>query len=156
MNSWGWDSYVWREHICHYIKYALSSILSIYITLIDIVLRDSNVFICHNWFLFYMGLHICKYEPYWQEVSVDYLILRWPFRPVGLLFYYLSCDKIILLVSRYLSLWPWPCLELAIIGGISFHKHLLFNDLFHLICRKMSWWWYVFSSYIYNPVVSFA
>ena len=30
----------------------------------------------------------------------------------------ISCDKIFLLVSRYSSLWPWPSLELAIIGGI--------------------------------------
>ena len=29
-----------------------------------------------------------------------------------------SCDKIFLLVFRYLSLWPWPSLELATIGGI--------------------------------------
>ena len=30
----------------------------------------------------------------------------------------ISCDMIVLLVSRYLSLWTWPSLELAIIGGI--------------------------------------
>ena len=30
----------------------------------------------------------------------------------------ISCDKIFLLVSRYLFLWPWPSLELAIIRGI--------------------------------------
>ena len=30
----------------------------------------------------------------------------------------ISCDKIFLLVSRYLSLWPRPSSELAIIGGI--------------------------------------
>ena len=29
----------------------------------------------------------------------------------------ISCDKIYLLVSRYLSLWPWLSLELAIIRG---------------------------------------
>ena len=32
-----------------------------------------------------MGLLIYKYEPFWQEVSVKSLILRWPLRPVGLL-----------------------------------------------------------------------
>ena len=37
----------------------------------------------------------------------------------------ISCDKIFLLVSKYLSLWSWPSLELAIIGGIVFHKHIL-------------------------------
>ena len=29
------------------------------------------------------------------------------------------CDQMFLLVSKYLSLWSWPSLELAIIGGIS-------------------------------------
>ena len=30
---------------------------------------------------------ICKYEPFIQEVSVEYLILRWPLRPLGLLLF---------------------------------------------------------------------
>ena len=38
-------------------------------------------------FIFMMGLLIYKFEPFWQEVSVESLILRWPLRPVGLLFY---------------------------------------------------------------------
>ena len=33
-----------------------------------------------------IGLLIYKYEPFWQEVSVKYLIFRWPLRPVDLLF----------------------------------------------------------------------
>ena len=33
-----------------------------------------------------MELLICKYEPFWEEVSVEFLILRWPLRPVDLLF----------------------------------------------------------------------
>ena len=39
----------------------------------------------------------------------------------------ISCDKIFLLhvVSRYLSLWPRPFLELAFIGAYVFHKHIL-------------------------------
>ena len=41
----------------------------------------------------------------------------------------ISCDKIFLLVSRYLSLWPWPSLELAIIGGICVSQtHLVFAE----------------------------
>ena len=32
-----------------------------------------------------MGLLIYKYEPFWQEVIVKSLILRWLLRPVGLL-----------------------------------------------------------------------
>ena len=30
----------------------------------------------------------CKYVPFWQEFSVKSLMLRWPLRPVGLLFTY--------------------------------------------------------------------
>ena len=38
-------------------------------------------FIC-----FMLGLSICQNEPFWQEVRVESPILRWPLRPVGLLF----------------------------------------------------------------------
>ena len=31
-----------------------------------------------------MGLLIWKYEPFWQKVSVESLILRWPLSPLGL------------------------------------------------------------------------
>ena len=37
----------------------------------------------------------------------------------------ISCDKILLLVSKYLSLWSWPSLELANFGGVLFHKRIL-------------------------------
>ena len=43
-----------------------------------------------QWLIFIysmMGLLIYKYEPFWQEFSVKSLILRWPLRPVYLLFY---------------------------------------------------------------------
>ena len=39
----------------------------------------------------------------------------------------ISCDKIFLLLSKYLSLWPRPSMELAIIGGICVSQtHLVF------------------------------
>ena len=41
----------------------------------------------------------------------------------------ISCGKIFLLVSRYLSFWSWSSLELAIIGTFVFHKHVLFFRL---------------------------
>ena len=42
----------------------------------------------------------------------------------------ISCDKIFLLVSRYLSLWPWPSLELAFIRGICVSQtHVVFIDI---------------------------
>ena len=38
-------------------------------------------------FIYYMmGVLICKYESFWQEISVYSLLLRWPLRPVGFLF----------------------------------------------------------------------
>ena len=40
MNPQGWGSDVNRGHITHYSEYVLSSTLSIYSTLIAIVLRD--------------------------------------------------------------------------------------------------------------------
>ena len=45
-------------------------------------------FLYNCWFLFIiiMGLLIWKYRPFWQDFSVKSLILRWPIRPVGLLF----------------------------------------------------------------------
>ena len=72
-------------HISHYSEYVLSSTLSIYFT-IDIVLKNYDAFfLCHYWFLFsMMGQLICKNEPFWQEVNVKCLILRWPLRPMGL------------------------------------------------------------------------
>ena len=71
--------------VSHYSDYALSSI-SIYITLIAIVLREES-FPWPVLFLIYslMGQLISKYEPFIQEVSVESLILRWPLMPFGLL-----------------------------------------------------------------------
>ena len=45
-------------------------------------------FLCHCWFSFILWwvLLISKYEPFWQEVSVESLILRWPLRLMDLLF----------------------------------------------------------------------
>ena len=67
-----------RVYIIHS-KYALSSILSIYIWMIPIVWKDYNAaFLC--WFLLILrlGCWTCKYESFWPEISVESLILRWP------------------------------------------------------------------------------
>ena len=37
-------------------------------------------------FISIMGLVICKYMPFWHKVSVKSPILRWPLKPLGLLF----------------------------------------------------------------------
>ena len=48
-------SWCWRGHISHYSKYVLSSTLSIYNTLIAIVLRDYDVDYLFDHHLFYDG-----------------------------------------------------------------------------------------------------
>ena len=35
-----------------------------------------------------MGLLICKYEPFWQDVRVEFLIPMWLLRPVGFLCFF--------------------------------------------------------------------
>ena len=48
-------------------------------------------------------------------------------KSVSILHMVISCDKIFLLVSKYMFLWSWPSLELAIIGGICVSQtHLAF------------------------------
>ena len=46
----------------------------------------------------------------------------------------ISCYKIFLLVSRYLSLWPWPFFELAIIWGICFSPT---HHVSPILCRSV-------------------
>ena len=76
--------------ISYYSEYALISTLLVYITLIDIELRDYNAAFFPMPLLIFiysmMGQRICKYELLRQEVSVESLILRWPLRPLGLLY----------------------------------------------------------------------
>ena len=49
----------------------------------------------------------------------------------------ISCDKIFLLVSKYLALmWSWSSLELAIIGGIVFDKYVLFKLMFYTLIKR--------------------
>ena len=42
---------------------------------------------------FMMGLLMCRYGPFWQKVSVDSRILRWPLRPVALLINFLKLKQ---------------------------------------------------------------
>ena len=50
----------------------------------------------------------------------------------------ISCDKIFLLVSKYLSLWAWPSLKLAIIGGICVSQTHLVHFLLSFAERDVS------------------
>ena len=38
----------------------------------------------------------------------------------------ISCDKIFVQVSRYLSLWPWHLWNWPLLGAFVFHKYILF------------------------------
>ena len=70
-------------HLGHCSEYVLSSTLSVY----SHWLNYYAAYLYHCWYIFtLMGLLICKYKPFWQEVSVKSMILRWPLRPAGLLF----------------------------------------------------------------------
>ena len=73
-----------RGHISHFSEYVVSSTLSIYSTLIAIVLRDNDAaFRYHSWFSFILwwGCWYTNMSPFDKTP-----ILRWPLRPVGLLF----------------------------------------------------------------------
>ena len=68
-----------------------------------------------------MGQLISKYEPFWQEVSIESLILRWPLRPLGLLFkrkmlysidLMCKCLSICKGIFRIVSNWKFCCLIL--------------------------------------------
>ena len=51
----------------------------------------------------------------------------------------ISRDKIFLLVSKYLSLWLWPSLELVIIGGICVSQtHLVLYWNLFVVCLSVN------------------
>ena len=82
---------VWQHQ--SYYENALSSTLLIYSTLIAIVLRDYCF--CMPVLIFtysIMGLLICKYDPFWQEVRGESLILWCPLSPDWTSFVYVFCS----------------------------------------------------------------
>ena len=86
MTPWGGVLVLRRGHRNHLSEYALSSTLSICSTLIAILLRDNDAaFLCHYLFFFCSTMGLLIYEPFWQEVRGESLILRWLFRLMGLL-----------------------------------------------------------------------
>ena len=121
-----------------------------------------------------IGLLIYKYEPFWQEVSVKSRILRWPFRPVGLLFllqivvvtihckclygiykifftsYYTIINNYFRLLTKYSNQWN------VLTEGISFetatlHLKMISNMLIrnvqgqhHIENLKCTWNWHDF------------
>ena len=80
-----------RGHIRHFSEYALSSTISIYSTLIVIVLWDyTAVFLCHcvivEFYLFYYGADDMQIWVLWLKITVESLILRCPLMPACLFF----------------------------------------------------------------------
>ena len=77
-----------RGHMCHHSKYAPSSTLSIYSTLIAVVLRDYNAaFQCHCWFWFILWWGcFMQIRAFLTKSQWEYLILSWPLWSVGFLF----------------------------------------------------------------------
>ena len=64
-----------------------------------LVIYRENVYFLKNldcyctkglWCSFVLCLLICKYETFWQKMSVEFMILRWPLRPVGLFGFFLG------------------------------------------------------------------
>ena len=93
-----------KFHISHHSEYVFSS-LSIYFTLIAIVLNDyDSAFLYNCWFLFIIWG--CWYAPFWQEFSVKSLILRWPLRLVGLLFNKICRIDILIYKRKENNMYP--------------------------------------------------
>ena len=95
-----------------------------------------------------MGLLIYKYEPFWQEVSVKSLILRWPLRPVGLLLMLLYNHMCLLIWTVFSGepCGPWAsCCELWIFF-VSCKYFVWVVDILCTYCRfrcvstVRSWW----------------
>ena len=95
-----------KFHIRHYSENVLSSCLSIYFTLITIVLNDYDAAFLYNWWFLWIisiGLLIGKYGSLWQEYSGDRtacgpLVINDParFRRIYMLSIYLESQNIIL------------------------------------------------------------
>ena len=81
-----------------------------------------------------MRLLIYKYEPFWQEVGVKSLILSWPLRPVGLLFWrggFFIFVNVFLLFHNYLPLEKGGALHLNKLNPL--HPGML--------CANFGWNW---------------
>ena len=77
-----------RGHINHIVKMC-NLLLYKYRALWLVLFNGSIMLIFYaivDLYLSYDGAVGCKYEPFWLEVSVESLILRWLLRPVGFLF----------------------------------------------------------------------
>ena len=105
---------------------------------------NNAVFLSHWWFFknSMMGLLICKYNPSWQEIIVESLLLRWLLRPMGFDFSHESSKT---RLGKCLEVFPY---------SISFSKpyievlvcfiHVLFKVIFSLKpfmqhCNTLSW-----------------
>ena len=84
-----WVLMLWRGHINHDCEYVLSPSLSIYFALIVIMLKDNNAAsLYHCWFLLSFWLYDGAVDKQIRapQCKVSDSLLRWPWRPLGLLF----------------------------------------------------------------------
>ena len=84
-----------------------------------------------------MGLLVWNYELFWQEISLESLIQRWPLRPVGLLLlrYLYQSERIFYLlyiwtishdfVECNVKLWKISCSFISLHGKSSIVTHLV-------------------------------
>ena len=112
---WAGGHMLWRGYIGYYSEYALSSTLSIYITLIAFVLTEYNAtFLCHYWFSFIKrwGSWYPNMSP--SEInSVQSLILWWPLRALVCLiwdlFIYFSLSYYLTFIYRTFTSYSRLC-----------------------------------------------
>ena len=98
-----------RGYISHYSKYALSSTLSIYITLIAIVFRNIMLlsYATVDFNLFYDGtVDMQIWALLTRSQCIESLILRWPLRPLSLLLWIDICHCPLSPSSKY---WARNC-----------------------------------------------
>ena len=99
-----------RLKIGGHIVFVLSVILSFCPTLWNLNLANNFWTVSARALIFHTSIPCDKTSQWFHYFKINIRAFK--------LHMSISCDKIFLLVSRYLSLWPWPSLELAIIGGI--------------------------------------
>ena len=93
MTSGAYVLVLWFSHISHTVK--MHYLLLYHIHHIDsVVLRGCFPMPLLNFIYSMIGLLICKYEPFWHEVSVEFLIFRWPLRHGRLLFLFETAAQV--------------------------------------------------------------
>ena len=114
--------------------------LTLQITYKQFIVSEFSYF---TW-IFLMMRSLCWYWNFWLDIwnifkrKINVIHNKIIYIQAFILHISVSCDKILVLVSWYLSLWPWPPLELAIIGAFVFYKHILLIMIFNIWASEYS------------------